>query len=276
MAEFERMNPEEYREMKKQEKNECYDILSESTQSLMDAGELRKYLDLQARFFEQSPSNVLLIKAQDPEATWIRASRDWKQDEIYPRKGQKGTMLLQSNYYQKPDGSMGKSYRVAKGFDISQTTAAGREVQMPAYRDLAKYIADASSVPVVRSDLVAAGLDAVYEPEKDTIFVREGLSPEREFFVTVREMAYVDMERFRERPREEILPFAECTAYVLARRYGMETELPDLDSITKNFPGKEEKEVRRDLSEMKMTAYVFDARAQEARQRERESKGNER
>ena len=37
MTEFTKMDHDEYREMKKQERNEVFEMLSESTQSLMDS-----------------------------------------------------------------------------------------------------------------------------------------------------------------------------------------------------------------------------------------------
>ena len=46
MAEFAKMSPEEYRELKQNERNEVFEMLSESTQSLMEKEELLSYLDL--------------------------------------------------------------------------------------------------------------------------------------------------------------------------------------------------------------------------------------
>ena len=80
MAEFAKMSPEEYRELKQNERNEVLEMLSESTQSLMEIEELLSYLDLQAELFDQTTSNVLLIKAQKPEATWVRTSDEWNKD----------------------------------------------------------------------------------------------------------------------------------------------------------------------------------------------------
>ena len=106
MAEFTKMDPEAYREMKKQERNEVFEMLSASTQSLMDRAEMIRYLDIQAKFFDQTISNALLIKAQMPEASWIRTSSDWEQDSIMPLKGQKALKTLSSHSYRKEDGSL--------------------------------------------------------------------------------------------------------------------------------------------------------------------------
>ena len=268
MAEYERMNKEEYKEAKQQERNEVYDMLSASTQSLMNRGELKTYLDLQAQFFNQSPSNVLLIKAQNPQASWVRSSEEWKQDEVFPRRGEKGIMTLESVYYQKLDGSLGRSFRVAKSFDISQTTAAGREIQMPNFKGVADHIADASPVRVEPSDVVAEGLDAIWDMDGNRICVRHGMSEEQEFYVTAREIACVELAG-QGKTRDDVLPLAECTAYVLSKRYGYDVPVPNLDRIIETFPGKEEKDVRRMLSDVRQTAGLMDAKAIDARNKER-------
>lgn len=76
------IDPDEYRDMKMKEKSEVFDMLSGSTQSLMKAEDLLQYLDLQSRFMHLSVSNVLLIKAQRPEAVWVRTFDEWKQDNM--------------------------------------------------------------------------------------------------------------------------------------------------------------------------------------------------
>ena len=76
--------------------------------------------------------------------------------------------------------------------------------------------------------------------------------------------------------REDVLPYAECAAYMLARHYGLEAEPPDLQRITDSFPGMEEKEVRNQLQSAKHAAEIVDARIMEVRQRSRDDREAER
>ena len=84
---FEKMDPEEYRQRKQQERSDVFDMLSQSTQSLLKPEELQQYLDLQSKFLQFSVSNVLLIKAQNPEATWLRTFDEWKSDNVSLLRG---------------------------------------------------------------------------------------------------------------------------------------------------------------------------------------------
>ena len=94
------IDPDEYRDMKMKEKSEVFDMLSGSTQSLMKAEDLLQYLDLQSRFMHLSVSNVLLIKAQRPEAVWVRTFDEWKQDNISLLKGETGILSLETAFFQ--------------------------------------------------------------------------------------------------------------------------------------------------------------------------------
>ena len=111
MAEKEDMNmtmsEDEYSELKRQEKAELFDLLSDATQKLLSGSKLREYADKQAQLFNHSVSNVLLIMEQDPDATWVRSYDDWQKDGVQVLKGQEGIRTLGSYRYQKSDGTLG-------------------------------------------------------------------------------------------------------------------------------------------------------------------------
>jgi len=272
---FEKMDPEEYRQRKQQERSDVFEMLSQSTQSLLKPEELQQYLDLQSRFLQYSVSNVLLIKAQNPEATWVRTFDEWKSDNVSLLKGETGILAMESSYYQKQDVSMGRSMKVARLFDISQTNAANRQITKPSYKDVPGYINEVSGNRVQTSEQLSEGIDGLWDQESGQISIRPDLSPDREFFVTAREVCAMELAG-ESAGREDVLPYAECAAYMLARRYGLEAEKPDLQKLTEHYPGMEEKEVRSELSRMKNTAAVMDARLMEARYRDREAKEAER
>lgn len=272
---FEKMDPEEYRQRKRQERSDVFDMLSQSTQSLLKPEELQQYLDLQSRFLQFSVSNVLLIKAQNPEATWLRTFDEWKSDNVSLLRGETGIMAMESSYYQKQDGSMGRSMKVARLFDISQTNAANRQITRPSYKGVPGYINEVSGNRVQISEHLPEGIDGMWDRESGQISIRPDLSPDREFFVTAREVCAMELAG-ENASREEVLPYAECAAYMLSRRYGLEADKPDLQKLTEHYPGMEEKEVRAELSQMKNTAAVMDARLMEARYRDREAKEAER
>lgn len=277
MAEFERMSPDEYREMKQQERNDVFEMLSASTQSLMDRNELVKYLDIQAVFFNQTVSNTLLIKAQKPEASWIRSSDEWAADRIFPVKGQKGIRILTSETYRKEDDSIGTRYDISKVFDISQTTAADRKVQTYKYHDVHEAILHRFPCTLEVTAQVPGGMDAFYDRHQEVIFVKEGMDRDKTFLALARELACYELMRLDyKKTREDVLPYGECAAYILAKRYGIDAPQPDADKLIEQFSGKEEKQVRKDLADMKQAAAIIDVKVREQQKLARENKESER
>lgn len=270
-----KMNPEEYRQMKQQEREEVFDLLSQSTQTLLKPEELKQYLDLQSRFLQFSASNVLLIKAQNPEASWLRTFDEWKQDNVSVSRGEVGLKAMESSFYQKEDGSMGRSMKVVRLFDLAQTNAAGRKISMPSYRNIEEYLAEAVRIPVEQVDNLPEGEQARWDPGDNCIYVDSALTPQEAFSYIAREAACMELAGYQ-KGREDVLPYAECTAYMLSRHYGLEAEPPDLQRITDSFPGMEEKEVRNQLQNTKHAAEIVDARIMEARQRSRDDREAER
>lgn len=270
-----KMRPEEYRQMKQQEREEVFDLLSQSTQTLLKPEELQQYLDLQSRFLQFSTSNVLLIKAQNPEASWLRTFNEWKQDNVSVNRGEVGLKAMESSFYQKEDGSMGKSMKVVRLFDLAQTNAAGRKISMPTYRNIEEYLAEAVRIPLERTENLPEGEQARWDPGENCIYVSSDLTPHQAFPFIAREAACMELAG-HQKGREDVLPYAECAAYMLARHYGLEAEPPDLQRITDSFPGMEEKEVRNQLQSAKHAAEIVDARIMEVRQRSRDDREAER
>lgn len=274
--EFEKMNPDDYKEMKQQEKNEVFEMLSASTQKLQDPEALKNYLDMQGKFLNLSVSNVLLIMEQKPEASWMRSFDDWKRDGISMNRGEKGVMILESTFYQKRDGSMGKSSKVGRLFDISQTTAADRNVQMPQYKNVTDAIQYNLPVPLLPSQDIPGGYKVYFSPEDNRILVSEELTGKELFAGIARESAVAAMTLDGEKSRNDVLPAAEMASYMLAKRYGVEAPDVDFAKIAEHFPGMEEKDVRKELNEARFFAENIDQRVQEHQSKQRESKEAER
>ena len=132
------MNPDEYSELKRQEKTEVFDLLSDATQKLLSPDKLKEYADKQAQLFNHSVSNVLLIMEQAPEATWVRSYDDWKADGVTVLKGEKGIRTLGSYRFQKQDGTMGMGSKVVKMFDVKQTAIKDFDIGSPSYSKVPK------------------------------------------------------------------------------------------------------------------------------------------
>ena len=265
------MNSEEYAELKRQEKAEVFDMLSDATQKLLSGDDLKKYADKQAQLFGHSVSNVLLIMEQDPDATWVRSYDDWKADGVTVLRGETGIKTLGSYRYQKQDGSMGMGSKVVKMFDVKQTAIKDFDISAPNYSKVPEAIMNvypaAVEVPELEEDALA-----YYNPDDRIIRVKEGLDPATKMFAVAREQATYHLADFHEVWHEDVRDEANMAAYILTKRYGF--DVPDIDfgSISAKYPGKEEKDVRAQLGSVKFACDRVDEKVREAIELSRGSK----
>ena len=265
------MSADEYSELKKQEKTEVFDLLSDATQKLLSPDRLREYADKQAQLFRHSVSNVLLIMEQAPEATWVRTYDDWKAEGVMVLKGETGIKTLGSYRFQKEDGTMGMGSRVVTMFDVMQTAIRDFDIGSPSYRKVPDVIMNMYPASVEVQDLPNGEL-AVYDPKDKLIRVKEGLDPATRVFVIAREHAIETMTGNGYNSRESVLPQAEMAAYILTKRYGFETPEVDFSKMTETYPGREEKDVRGQLVSIRVSAETIDRRVREALELDRSSK----
>ena len=257
------MEPEEYSELKRQEKAEVFDLLSNATQKLLKPENLKAYADKQAQLFNHSVSNVLLIMEQSPDASWVRRYDDWKADGVTVLRGESGIKTLGSYRFQKEDGTMGMGSKVVKMFDVEQTAIRDFDIQRPSYSKVPDAIMNVYPAAVEVPELTNNEL-AVYDPDDRLIRVKEGLEPETRMFVVAREVSMYHLADFHENGREETMAEAELAAYILNKRYGFDTPEIDFGRLTETYPGKEEKDVRAELGRIKFACDRDDEKVQEA------------
>ena len=124
---------------------------------------------------------------------------------------------------------------------------------------------------------VPGGLNAFYDRHQEVIFVKEGMSADETFNALTRELACYELMRMDyKKTREDVLPYAECASYLLAKRYGIVPAEPDCEAIAKSFEGKKEKDVRKDLSDAKQAAAIIHVKVMEHQKSAREDRGSER
>lgn len=268
------MAPEEYSELKRQEKAEVFELLSAATQKLIRPDGLKAYADKQAQLLRHSVSNVLLIMEQDPEATWVRTYDDWKADGVAVLKGEAGLRTLGSYRFQKEDGTIGMGSKVVKMFDVKQTAIKDFDIEGPGYRKVPEVIIGIYPASVEVQDLPNGEL-AVYDPDDRLIRVKEGLDPMTKMFVVTREVSMYHLADFHENGREETMAEAELAAYILVKHYGFDTPDVDFSKLTETYPGKEEKAVRAELGRIKFACDRVDEKVREALELDRGSKAKD-
>lgn len=268
------MAPEEYSELKRQEKAEVFELLSAATQKLIRPDGLKAYADKQAQLLRHSVSNVLLIMEQNPEATWVRTYDDWKADGVAVLKGEAGLRTLGSYRFQKEDGTIGMGSKVVKMFDVKQTAIKDFDIEGPGYRKVPEVITGIYPASVEVQDLPNGEL-AVYDPDDRLIRVKEGLDPMTKMFAVTREVSMYHLADFHENGRKETMAEAELAAYILVKHYGFDTPDVDFSKLTETYPGKEEKAVRAELGRIKFACDRVDEKVREALELDRGSKAKD-
>lgn len=257
------MAPEEYSEIKKKERAEIFDLLSDATQKLLSGSRLKEYADKQAELFSHSVSNVLLIMEQYPDATWVRSFEDWKKDGVNVLRGEKGILTLGSYRYRRADGTLGTDSRVSRMFDVKQTAIKDFDVAGPGYKKVPDAIMGIYPAAVEVQDL-PGGETALYDPDDRLIRVKEGLDPSTKVFAVAREQAVYHLSDNHQSGRAEVLSDAELAAYILTKHYGYDAPGVDFDGMSAAYPGKEEKDVRAQLGGIRFITEQIDRKILEA------------
>ncbi len=120
---------------------ELHETLARAVEALVEGDAWKRMLDLAAHLPHYSPANVLLIRAQCPDARFVMGYRAWTAHDRHVIKGQKGIAILAPCMYTAPDDEgqapapealdpaekgrrILRGYRVVHVFDISQTAGA--------------------------------------------------------------------------------------------------------------------------------------------------------
>ena len=231
-----------------------------------DGGKFREYLDVQAAFRNYSATNALLILATKPDARRLGDKDFWRDQGVYIKRQEFGRpiKIVESNgEYTRDDGSIGVSYNIKRVYDISQTTARTRAPQAVSHdaRALLNALIYKRPAPVQSVDELPNGMNAVYDREQNTIFVRRGLSANDLFCGLSKALAQAELARTGEEYTEENAGFkAQCVSYILGKEFGVDVSGYAFEAPADFLRTDDPQEIRAELSEIRDTAYDISAR----------------
>ena len=240
---------EAWAERKKQERADVYALLDEGTERVVsNADDFRNYLDVQARFDNYSVSNAILIAVQYPEATSLADYNTWKKSGHYVQRSEEAISILEpGNEYTRNDGTKGVSINVRKVFDISQTQhGAPKQPKTLELKTAIKALIASCPCDIKMDDSKTRNMRAVYSPDTNTIYIRQGMEGEDIFRSLAQEIA---VARFAEKgiDRTGCAFDAYCASYILCERNGVSTDAFNFDRVAERFDGVEPKTVREQL-----------------------------
>ena len=214
---------------KKAERDERYATADATAEEICtDGGKFRDYLDVQAKFHRYSATNALLILHDNKNASKLGDKDFWRDQGVYIKRQEfsRPIKIVESNgEYTRDDGSIGVSYNIKRVYDISQTTARTRAPQAVSHdaRALLNALIYKRPAPVQSVDELPNGMDAVYDREQNTVFVRRGLSANDLFCGLSKALVQAELARTGEEYTEENAGFkAKCVSYILGKEFGID------------------------------------------------------
>lgn len=244
---------EKFKEKKRAELEALYDAVNEETLMIAeDPEKFSAYLRIQARFNRYTVTNAILLLHQFPDAQKLKTFEGWKRNGASVKRGEKSISILEPYSYTKADGNTVKGFRIKKLFDISQTDLK----QSPApflsgvsSRSLLRALLEASPVGAEAVDTLDHGKDAVYDQEKQKIYIRRMLEPDDFFRAAAVSIAEAQLAE-QGGSQEELRSRAEATAFLLCVKYGI-----DPGSLRVKMPEAaaqmEIKDIKAELSEIR-------------------------
>ena len=267
--------------------------LDEGVREVMESGDMRRFLAVQARFHHYSWSNVLLILAQRPEATRVAGFSTWRDLGRYVNRGEHGITILAPIFRRQDKSQEAKAaseeevrpnpvrFRQVHVFDITQTD--GTPLPEPPSRRLegesgeARWLiarllelakAEGLTVDMAAQDCGSA--NGFYSRQAKTIHVADGLAVDQQAKTLAHEIGHHVLGHeggHGDRSAKEVA--AEGTAFVVCQHYGMDTTAYSLGYVaTWAGGGKEgEQKVRATLREIQHAGGAVIDRVEELERR---------
>ena len=245
---------EKFKEKKRAELEALYDAVNEETLMIAeDPEKFSAYLRVQARFNRYTVTNAILLLHQFPDAQKLKTFEGWKRDGAFVGRGEKSISILEPSSYTKEDGSTGRGFRVKKLFDISQTDlkmGPSPFLYGVSSRSLLRALLEASPVETEATYDLDTGQDAVFDHEKQKIYIRRKLEPDDFFRAAAGSIAEAQLAEQGSSSQEELRSKAEAVTFMLCVKYGI-----DPGSLRAKMPEAaaqmEIKDIKAELSEIR-------------------------
>lgn len=276
-----RLSKEEFAKEMQQRRQYLFDMAEKQSYEAVSSSEkYKQFLDLLWRT-DYTVTNALLIMAQKPDSVMLKDSSHWRDKHLYIKKGEKGIQILEpSGEYERGDGTIGTSYNPKYVFDVSQINTKDilyHEPEMNVENIVTGLTYD-SPVKLNMLENMYGNVQVLYSPESKSIFYSPGLEPDVLLQGLVREYCHVEFDRqYNSYNRETCRFFVESSAYIVCRKYGINTNDQQFMNETADyFYGMDSKEIKKELSQIKELSRDVSARIDRGIYKTQQSKNAER
>lgn len=237
---------------KQQQRENLYTMADETAMSVAtDPARFTQYLDVQAQFNRYSATNALLVLAQRSEATQLGDLDYWKQQRVFIKRDEIPNavfILAPGKEYRRDDGSVGTNMNIKRMYDAAQAERPRLQPEQR-YNDrtLVQALVKASPVAVEGADDLD-GKDADFWPADEKIFVQRGMDAPAIVRAVAREACLAQLGDI------ELTFDARAGAYLVCKKFGVDTQGIDLSDAKERFSAMDVKEVRETLSGIRSAA----------------------
>lgn len=268
----------------KANRSRCYELLEQMTEEAAASGKgLQRYLDVQSRFDRYTPSNALLIMGQREGAQRLGNYGYWREQGVFIKRQERNNYILilePGNEYQREDGSIGTYYNAKKLYDVSQTTMRNKIETQVSMDEKLLVRALVSRAPVAMQTMEAKDMKgkdgAEFLPEESCIYIKKGMSGQEIFRSVSKELAHAELaDGAADYNRKANDLLASGAAYLLCKKYNIDTKGMEFANGPEYFGEMELQEVRGELSKIREAASSISQRMHKYLEQERENQERE-
>lgn len=247
---------EAYIKKKREQLEWAYKTVEECVEELKTNPQFfNEYLNVQSRFDMYTPRNALLLAKQLPNAMQLKERKDWIEAKVsfkdkYPKKV---IIIEPRESYINKDGKTVTPYSAKEVIDISETNTKPniKSYDKKMILQALLHESKSSNIPIKAVDDLDNGKMCEWNKEDGAIYIKRTDNYDVVINAVAKEIANINLyENTNEIDNDK----AECIAYMICKKYGIEAPSVNTDNILNKYSNMELKDVINDLTSMKEVA----------------------
>lgn len=243
-------NKEEWKKKKQEQLQNAYNMIEEATEELKnDSSFFKSYLDVQSKFDKYTVRNALLLTKQLPNATQLKDYNGWKEAKVnfktrYPKRV---VILEPGEAYTNKEGKKVTPIYSKEVIDISETNLKPNSRTYDKKLILQSLLHNAPA-DIKAVDSLEDGKMCNWDKDNNVIYVCRSEDYNLVISSVAKELANINLY---ENTNNYDQVQAECISYMICKKYGIDTELENIDKLSLRFSNMESKDIKDELSNMK-------------------------
>ena len=223
------------KEERKERMENVMNLLDAGIQAVLNSEKWQEWLKTQARFYNYSHYNTILIQVQKPNATRVAGFNKWtKEFNRKVKKGEKAIKILAPRFFKQTDEETGEEikslagFKIVNVFDIEQTDGdplpelcSELQGSEAAARFICEKLPQVCEKPI-RFDVIQGGAKGYCTPTE--IVIKEGISDNQAAKTMVHEYAHHVLHFPTDKGRDQKEIEAESIAFIVCHHYGLQTD----------------------------------------------------